>query len=136
MNNVADTAFLSNRLWVRSTGTVTVTGDTVTLTQLARVKRVKNITIDGGLGRLYDTLEPAETEASAGHELRISGDTLDEDVTIGGKNVTIKGGYGFDFSDGSRDTSKNVSTLTDSGLAPMVTLSGAGTVIMGGVRIE
>lgn len=136
VNNTTDDAFLANRLWVRSTGTVTATGGTVTLTQLARVKRVKNITIDGGLGRLYDTLDPAETEANTGDELRITGDILDEDVTIGGKNVTIKGGYGYDFSDGSRDTSKNVSTLKDSGAAPVVTLSGAGTVIMGGVRIE
>ena len=141
VNNATDTAFLPNRLWVRSTGTVyapdgVTVMDRVTLTQLARVKRVKNITIDGGLGRLYDTLDPAETEANTGDELRITGDILDEDVTIGGKNVTIKGGYGFDFTDGSRDTSKNVSVLTDSGVAPMVTLSGSGTVTMGGVRIE
>ncbi len=148
VNNAADTAFLSNRLWVRSTGIATATGDTVTLAQLARVKRVALVETDAGTGdlveieRLYDYVDDPSgsavddaATAGANHEIRISGSTLDQDVAVD-KSVTIKGGYGFDFTDGSRDTSKNVSTLTDSGLAPMVTLSGSGTVTMGGVRIE
>lgn len=160
VNNVDDTAFLASRLWVRATGTVTATGDSVTLTQLARVRLVALVETDATTGdllqtvRLYDTLDnPGDSlvdnpeaehhfpaDPNIEREIRISGAELDENVLIdaltAGDNLVIKGGYGYDFTDGSRDTSKNVSTLKDSGAAPVVTLSGAGTVIMGGVRIE
>jgi len=140
VKNTAGNAFKDNRLWVKATGRVLDTAgntiDEVTLTQLARVRRVKNITIDTGLGRLYDYLDPAEGEANSGNEIRIIGATLDEDVTIANKTITIRGGYGYDFSDGSRDTSANRTTLKDSAGGSVVDISGTGTVTMGGVRIE
>lgn len=136
-------AFKDNRVWVKSTGRLKDTAgntiDEVTLTQLAKVKPVKNIT----QGLLYDTLDytnaspkSAVDSADSSDEIRVSGTVLDEDVTIADKTLTIRGGYGYDFSDGSRDTSLNDTTLKDSAGGSTVDISGAGTITMGGVRIE
>lgn len=151
VNNAADSAFRENRLWVRSIGTVTATGDSVTLEQLATIQAVALVEVDGSgdlveIERLYGTLDdPSDSlvddamAIAANHEIRIAGATLDEDVTIdpGGGTLIIKGGYGYDFTDGSRDTSAHISILEDSaGADTVVTISGSGTVEMGGVRIE
>lgn len=143
-------AFIPSRLWVRSTGTVYNPDgsikDKVTLTQLARVKPLALVEVVPATKALveiesfHDTLDspfysPTAVDdpmaATNDHEIRISGETLaTESVTIG-QGVTIKGGYSYNFSDASRDTGSNRSIITGS-----VTISGAGTTTMGGVRIE
>lgn len=133
----ASCAFLPNRLWVKSTGKIKDSAgntlDEVALVQIASIGRVKNITLD----RIYNKLTPAETEANAGDEIRIAAARLKEGaagITID-KTLIIKGGYGTDFSDGSRDTTTNFSII-DNSLGTAVTISGSAVVTMGGVRIE
>jgi len=145
--------FSPNSIWVKATGNFIENGailDSITLTQFARVKTVALVEIDPLTGafvkieRLYNSLDqPGDSAvdnamaATNDHEIRISGEDLDEDVTIvPGSILTIKGGYGYDFSDASRDTYNNISKLKDTAADPAVTISGTGTVIMGGVRIE
>lgn len=139
-------AFRLNRLWVRSSGTVTSTGDTVTLTQVAKVRPVKNVTQE----ILYDTLDyndvvpesAVDTAASAAmqNEIRIAGEILSSEAIsinipniVVGDDLVITGGYGYDFTDGSRDPSLNQSIIKGS-----LVISGdaAATVRMGGVTIE
>lgn len=139
--------FKNGRLLVRSTGTVTQTADSVTLIQLARGKPIKNMDIDGGAGRLYDVLdalpplESAVDTAEPNNRIRIAGARIDGDVLIdnllAGETLRIQGGYGYSFTDGSRDTTANQSILEDTvGGNEVIRISGSGKVIMGGVRIE
>jgi hypothetical protein len=152
VNNTTDTAFLGSRLWVRSTGTESATGDSVSLIQIAKVRMVKNET----LGILYDTLDyqddpPASSAVdnalgeSTPNEIRIAGTSLDEDVTIvmsdisgdSGADLTIKGGYNYDFEETTRNPASITSLLRDTtGGDTVVTVSGSGTLVIGGVDIQ
>ena len=154
--------FREGRIWVKSTGRIKDdndnTVDEVTITQIAKVSAVALVEVDDTapgrplveIEEEYGTIDYPTNSAEANpaartsdHELRVSGASLDEDVDItmgAGETLMIRGGYGYDFSDGSRDTSLNNTTLLDASGAPtVVTISGGDSssiVTMGGIRIE
>lgn len=145
LNNANDTAFMPNKLWVCSTGTVNATNDSITLTQLARNMPVARGNITGAptpefaINKTYDYLDQAGNSAVlewvAPDEIRIAPAIINGTVNItGGSGLIIKGGYDFDFTNASRNTDEHQSILT-SATEPVVNITG-GTVVMGGVRIE
>ncbi|MFQ5680577.1 MAG: hypothetical protein ACE5GG_00765 [Candidatus Omnitrophota bacterium] len=142
--------FRPNLLWVRAKG-VHQSGETITLKHLANGRKsVKNQT----LTILYNSLDRNNTRPdsavdtaaanSVPNELRIATAKIDEPVTININDIsmsssvdmTIFGGYGPDFNNGSRNPASNISLLKNSRGGAVVTISGSGTVIMGGIRIE
>ena len=119
--------FYSQRILIRSTGYIPneVSCEVKkVLREIVSWYKIKNLT----QGKLYSMLQPAIDEANSGDTLGITGEELNEDVTIN-KTLTIKGCYDVDFN--FRNCMDYRTRISGS-----VTVSSSAGVTMGGLAIE
>ncbi len=118
-------SFYTNRIFVRSTGTITDPETSSTLEEYVNTYPVKNYTLD----KLYALLQLAVDEVRDSDEIRITAAGLSEDIAITSHTFTITGCYDPDFEYRSCNDYASVIQGT-------LAITGSADVTLSGVTIE